>query len=85
MFLEREIEIKSLKCRLEESRLSQEAIWQQLCSLTERESKLRKDLQILENKEKDIKNQIVELWKVPSLFLVNDVTAAVTEEYSEEN
>lgn len=81
----REIEIKSLKCRLEESRLSQEAIWQQLCSLTERESKLRKDLQILENKEKDIKNQIVELWKVPSLFLVNDVTAAVTEEYSEEN
>ncbi|KAL3277526.1 hypothetical protein HHI36_012871 [Cryptolaemus montrouzieri] len=81
----REKEIKSLKCRLDESQLSQKALWQQLCSLTERETKLKKDLQGLKKKEQDMEIQVFHLWKVPSLFIVSDVSTDVKEELSEEN
>lgn len=85
LIIEREKEIKSLKSRLEESKMLQAAICQQLLSLTEREQKLRSDLHILEKKEKDIRNQLFQIWKVPSLFLINDMSTAIRGDLSEEN
>ncbi|KAK9880339.1 hypothetical protein WA026_010224 [Henosepilachna vigintioctopunctata] len=82
----REKEIKSLKCRLEESQLSQRALWQQLCSLTERESKLNKDLQLLKMKEQAIENIVFQLSKVPSFVTeASSHISDVNDELSEEN
>lgn len=68
----RENEIKNLKNRQQEAIDQQKALCQQLNQLNDRHAKLRKDLSVIKEKEKDIEAKVYQLWQVPSLFVITD-------------
>ncbi|KAK4881479.1 hypothetical protein RN001_004798 [Aquatica leii] len=70
----REKEIKSLKMRVAESNAAHTALYNQLCSLKEREGILKSELDSLKKIENLIEMKMFELWKVPSLFVTTDLT-----------
>lgn len=70
-FLGRNKEIKGLKVNLQQSVASHEALSQQLASLKERESKLRSDLLLLKENEKEMEVKVFQLWQVPSWFIID--------------
>lgn len=72
--LERQREIKGLKINLQQSAASHEALCQQLSSLKERESKLRNDLLLLKEQEKEMEIKVFQLWQVPSWFIIDKST-----------
>lgn len=73
-FLGRQREIKGLKLNLQQSAASYEALCQQLTSLRERESKLRSDLLLLKEQEKEMEMKVFQLWQVPSWFIIDKST-----------
>lgn len=77
-FLEREKEISSLKLNLHEATATHEALYNQLCSLRERENKLKNDLLLLKEQEKDMESKVFQLWQVPSWFIMNLDSAKAT-------
>lgn len=70
----REREIKTVKMRVSESKAENEALYNQLCSLREREATLISELDSLKKLEDDMEMKMFELWKVPSLFVTTELT-----------
>lgn len=66
--------MKGLKINLQQSAASHEALCQQLASLKERESKLRGDLLLLKEQEKEKEMKVFQLWQVPSWFIIDKST-----------
>lgn len=77
-FQEREREVKSLRSNLQESIVMQDALCSQLWSLQERETKLRNDLILLKEQEKQMEAKVFQLWQVPSWFIM-DLSSAKSE------
>ncbi|KAK9721982.1 HMG (high mobility group) box [Popillia japonica] len=77
----RETEIKSLQLRLQETSEQHTALYKQLCSLKETESKLKKQFALLKEQEKDMELKVFHLWQVPSWFIITDLNET-TEEYN---
>lgn len=59
---------------LQQSAASHEALGQQLASLKERETKLRNDLLMLKEQEKEMEMKVFQLWQVPSWFIIDKST-----------
>lgn len=70
---ERELEIRTLRRHLDEIKTNNTALYQQLCSLRERENKLKKDLTLQKEQEKDMELKVFTLWQVPSWFIITDL------------
>lgn len=68
---EQENEVKTLKNRHQESIEENKALLQQFHQLNERETTLRKDLALKQEKEKELEGQVYQLWQVPSLFVMS--------------
>ncbi|KAB0801770.1 hypothetical protein PPYR_03983 [Photinus pyralis] len=75
----REKEIKTLHMRVSESKAENEALYNQLCSLREREATLVSELSSLKKLEDDMEMKMFELWKVPSLFVTTELTLNCSE------
>lgn len=56
---------------MQESVATQEALYSQLCSLQDRESKLKSDLVLLKDQEKQMEARVFQLWQVPSWFIMD--------------
>lgn len=59
---------------VQQSIATHEALCQQLSSLKERESKLRNDLLLLKEQEKEMEMKVFQLWQVPSWFIIDKST-----------
>lgn len=73
-FVGRDKEVKGLKINLQQAAATHEALCQQLTSLKERESKLRGDLLLLKEQEKEMEMKVFQLWQVPSWFIIDKST-----------
>lgn len=71
--LGRENEIKTLQRSFEEIKSNNEALYRQLCSLRERENKLKNDLELEKKRERDMEMKILNLWQVPNWFIITDL------------
>ncbi|XP_028129079.2 high mobility group protein 20A-like [Diabrotica virgifera virgifera] len=72
----REKEIKTLKNRQQEFMSQQQALCNQLHLLNERHKKLQRDLLLLKEKEKETESKVMNLWQVPSWFIINNVSSS---------
>lgn len=71
IFLGREKEIKTLERNLQETIATHDALYNQLSSLKERENKLKSDLLLLKEQEKDMEAKVFQLWQVPSWYIMD--------------
>lgn len=78
LFLGRESEIKTLQRNLDEIKSNNEALYRQLCSLRERENKLKNDLELEKKREREMETKVFNLWQVPSWFIITDLDSATT-------
>lgn len=62
-----------MKARLKEAEAAHHALYQQLASLKERETKLKDELHSLKDVESQIESDVFKLWKVPSLFVTTEL------------
>lgn len=81
--LGRKNDIKFLKNRHEEALSQQHALNQQIYQLSERHKKLQTDLLLLKEEEKQIDNQVFNLWQVPSWFIITDFNTDSTTDFNE--
>lgn len=72
IFIERETDIKLLQRAIKDKNTLNTALYQQLSLLKDREAKMKKELQLLKEHDKDMKQAVINLWQVPSWFVNND-------------
>lgn len=58
---------------MEEIKSNNEALYRQLCSLRERENKLKNDLEVETKREKELEIKVFNLWQVPSWLIITDI------------
>ncbi|XP_065172699.1 uncharacterized protein [Atheta coriaria] len=68
----RETDIKLLQRAIKDKNTLNTALYQQLSLLKDREAKMKKELQLLKEHDKDMKQAVINLWQVPSWFVNND-------------
>lgn len=79
----RESELKMLERNLEEIKSNNEALYRQLCSLRERENKLKNDLELEKKREREMEKTVFNLWQVPSWFIITNLDTIDAEEKSD--
>lgn len=63
-----------MKLRVNEARAANNALTQQLSSLKERYRGLESEMALLVDSEKRMESAVFELWRVPSLFILPELS-----------
>lgn len=71
--IEREKEINILKCQLQESKSEQNCLVSELNRLKQQSNMFKSNLSDLKKEEGCLEQQLIRLWNVPSLFVINNV------------